>query len=266
MKGKLFEPSEAAGPVVETDMSKKSAANALAEFFDDSIKELPNTYEWRIPQIEGFFAKGTNLYEQNRELKKFLSTQWRIANTPEKRMLITKTVVSRWGGVRRNKKLTLEEHIERARSNNPETPIKGVASYSKLLAIANPESYAIYDARVAACINAVQINRGATGLAFNYLPGRNNVVGNAGKKCGFSQCKRFSTAALKCAGWETIGRDETYSKYLELLKFCKENGTSATLTQMEMALFANAERECLKAMKLCFTSPCCSACHCKHHL
>jgi len=109
-----------------------------------------------------------------------------------------------------------------------------VASYSKLFSIARPEAYAIYDARVAACLNAVQINGGIRrGIAFNCLPGRNNVVGNTVTKRG---------------NWVLIKRDETYSRYLDLLETCRAKLPGYDLPRLEMALFANAEAECQRAM------------------
>ena len=53
---------------------------------------------------------------------------------------------------------------------DPETPLSGIASFSKVLAIKDPLKYAIYDARVAVSINAIQmISKVLTLITFSLL-------------------------------------------------------------------------------------------------
>jgi hypothetical protein len=131
----------------------------------------------------------------------------------------------------------------------PSTPLKGVASYSKIFSIVRPEIFAIYDARVAACLNAVQINAGIhRGVAFNYLPGRNNVVGNIALNLGFTRDARFSVQELVNSGWSPVARNQTYARYNEILSHCLKELPNFNLASLEMALFANAECECQRAM------------------
>lgn len=127
--------------------------------------------------------------------------------------------------------------------------LKGVASYSKIFAVVHPERFAIYDARVAACLNAVQINAETEcGIAFNYVPGRNNIVGNAVSRRGFTQDPRFSPKRLVQSGWLPVKRNQTYKKYLEVLTLCRAELPDFSLLSLEMALFSNAECECRRAM------------------
>jgi type I restriction enzyme M protein len=86
------------------------------------------------------------------------------------------------------------------------------------------------------------------GIAFNYVPGRNNVVGNSLTGRGFSQQPQFSVRALCWSGWQRIKRDNTYRLYLDLLQACLGSCEGASLAQLEMALFANAESQCVKVM------------------
>ena len=159
-------------------------------------------------------------------------------------------IVSDWGGVRRNSEATLQGYVNAIGGQNQVTPIKGIASYSKIFSIACPERYAIYDARVAACLNAVQINAGlGKGVAFNYVPGRNNIVGNAATKRGFTQDPQFSVRSLGRVGWRRIKRNETYDRYLGVLSDCLGYLPGRSLADLEMALFANAECECQLAMR-----------------
>lgn len=47
-----------------------------------------------------------------------------------------------------------------------------------------------------------------------------------------------------------IEKDKTYEIYLRLLKECHSHFSNYNLYDLEMVLFANAETECLKAMKV----------------
>jgi len=162
---------------------------------------------------------------------------------------IAKVIVSKWGGVRRNKDTTFEGYVKEILKPIPSTPLGGIASYSKIFAIADMNKYAIYDARVAACLNAIQWNSDMkNGIAFNYIDGRNKVTGHKGEKKGFAHQNEFETKYLIEHGWKKVEKDETYTVYLELLKECLKHFKDYKLHDLEMVLFANAEKECKKAM------------------
>lgn len=220
----------------------------LVGYFKQEVPALKSSYQWKIPDIEDFPLSGHRSYDANVALKKFLHEKWIGASLSQK-LNLAQVIISDWGGVKSNKKSTIIEHVTMASQKAPATPIKGVASYSKILSIAEPSRYAIYDARVAACLNAIQWNSGLLGVAFNYIPGRNNITGNSLKKAGFSCCKSFSVKQLKALGWKSIKRDETYSVYLKLLTECLASLGQGTLSNLEMVLFANAEKECAQALQ-----------------
>lgn len=220
------------------------------DFFGRALPVLCSVYRWKIPAIEGFVGSGKVGLQPNLELKEYLHALWTAADKSEQ-LGLAGIIVRDWGGVRSNSDATLANYVDVIQEPEPVTPIRGVASYSKIFSIAFPERYAIYDARVAACLNAVQLNAGLEkGIAFNYVPGRNNVVGNLVTKRGFTQLDHFSVRSLCRIGWKRIKRDETYQRYLELLFDCLPRVQGATLPLLEMALFANAERECQIAMNL----------------
>jgi len=222
--------------------------STLCKFFRREVPHLSHSYDWKIPNIEGFAQVGERGYQPNLNLKAYLNQQWAEASSAC-RLQLAKVIVSDWGGVRGNKPETLEKYVKAISEQALSTPLQGVASYSKILAIAQPNQFAIYDARVAGCLNALQINAGIQkGMAFNYVPGRNNVVGNTASKLGFTQDARFSVKALVKSGWPPIERDQTYATYLKTLSLCLDNLPNYTLTSLEMALFANAEFECQQAM------------------
>lgn len=145
----------------------------LVAYFSVELQKLKNSYQWEIPQIGGFDGCGEKGYEKNVELKIHLHNQWRSSNSQE-RMNLSKVIVSDWGGVKNNKSETLQSYINEIEKLSPSTPLKGVASYSKIFAIADMNAYTIYDARVAVCLNAIQWNsKIRKGVASNYIPGRN---------------------------------------------------------------------------------------------
>lgn len=224
--------------------------SVLLQFFDRELPRLGISYNWKIPEIKGFSKSGECGYEPNRELKIFLKRQWDGALTESTKIEVAETIVKDWGGVRNNSAETIKGYVSVVGNPSATMPLKGVASYSKIFAIVHPDEFAIYDARVAACLNAVQINAGlSAGLAFNYVPGRNNIVGNSLKRVGFTQERRFSVEKLLQRGWSGLELNKTYLKYMNVLKLCLICRPQYDLVQLEMSLFANAEIECKKAMK-----------------
>ena len=229
-----------------TDITQ--AVMVLNRYFKSELPKLEDSYSWKIPMIYGFSGSGKSGYKENVMLKRYFHRQWNGCNRKDREKL-SKIVVSDWGGVRNNKKETLLSYVAEAESKTPRTPIKGVASYSKIYSITDLKKYAIYDARVAVSLNAVQWNHNVKkGIAFNYIPGLNNVTGNALKKIGFVYDDRFKVKKLTESGWQSVKRDLTYEVYLKCLKKCLESFPKYKLYDLEMVLFANSEIECNKAM------------------
>ncbi len=86
------------------------------------------------------------------------------------------------------------------------------------------------------------------GVAFNYIPGRNNITCNSGKKSSFAYSKQFTTRGLIRNEWKMVKRDETYKVYLDTLNECLKYFKDYSLYDLEMVLFSNPEKECIKAM------------------
>lgn len=226
----------------------EEAVSAILGFYEDVQSRLKQEYTWKIPVLDGFSSAPLSGYEANVELKKYLNKAWQSASINRKHEL-ARFVVAEWGGVRSNKSETLNKYVMQADLPQSQTPLKGVASYSKIFAIVAPDNYAIYDARVAACLNATQfLSNVKQGLAFNYVSGRNNVIGHTTKKQGFVFHPSFQTKALSFAGWESIAANNTYQKYLALLKKCSSALSDIPLYELEMCLFAFAEKQCNKAL------------------
>lgn len=228
----------------------KECVDALVAYFNEELPKLEHNYQWKIPNIDGFADSGEKGYAPNVKLKKHFQRRWQdAAQDKEEQFRLAKVVVADWGGVKANKPETLKKYVDELGNETPATPIRGVASYSKIFSIANMERYAIYDARVAVCLNAVQWNASVNqGIAFNYISGRNKVTGDATKKRGFVYQERFKVKSLVANGWKRLKRDDTYQVYLDLLKQCLAYLPQYSMHDLEMVLFANAEKECQLAM------------------
>lgn len=224
--------------------------DVIIDFYEEIKPTLHKEYNWPIPAFKGFSEVKTYGYEANVELKKFLHKHWQSATSQEK-LIITKFIIAEWGGVRGNKIDTLEKYAKYADMTVPETPLYGVASYSKIFSIADIQKYVIYDARVAACINALQFIAGLkNGIAFNYVQGRNNIIGHASKKQGFVYNENFKIKNLIKSGWDSLGPDETYKTYLSLVKSCSDKLGNVPIYDIEMSLFAFGEQKCTQAIEL----------------
>jgi len=102
-----------------------------------------------------------------------------------------------------------------------------VATWSKILAVQNPDTYAIFDARVSAALNAIQLAKGVeTSLLFPQLPTRNTKI------------KKFQEWLRR----QSFRKQRpTYRDYVSLLRIvAKKSGLNAP-EEVEMVLFANAE-------------------------
>lgn len=222
------------------------------------LAALPATYDWPRsktnkwpPLPDGIIIDtqlATNKFKQNIALK--ININKMLREDVKRRNEIANWIIYNWGGIRSNDTKTIKRFVAMLDVENSPTPLKGVASYSKLLAFYDLERYAIYDARVAVSLNAIQIIAGVTdGVAFPYVSGRNNITGHAGKKIGFSCLKKFSPAEL-CkipSKWIKIENDAAYVVYIELLKNLKRQLTRNEIYTMEMALFSQAELLAVKA-------------------
>jgi hypothetical protein len=231
------------------ELTNQEVLNLLIKYFELEVPLLEKNYEWKIPQLTNFSSSLEKSFSANVELKHFLNKLWN--NSDKTDFEVAEIIIKEWGGIKGNKKETIEKYIQRVRSHNFETSFKGLASYTKLYSIAEPERFAIYDARVAVTLNAIQYNANITsGIIFNYLSGRNNITGYRQKKTGFSQQKQFTKASLASRGWEKVPQDQTYQLYLNYLQLCIKHNSNWKLHELEMVLFANAEKEALKAMAM----------------
>jgi hypothetical protein len=240
----------------ETPMLPDELINKFVSFFCGQELEgfgfdhLTESYKWSMPKTANTFLglqPTSGDYNATVALKERLHEMW--IQGPEERLAIAKWVISDWGGVRRNLEETLQSYVGMAEQVEPKTPIKGVASYSKLLSVAHPEKFAIYDARVAVALNAAQFLMGGAGVMFPYLPGRNKITGDVINNRGFSQRIEFSGPELLRHGWTVLPPRHGYQSYMQLLTRVRDKlPQNLRLHDLEMTLFSQAEGLATSAM------------------
>ena len=117
--------------------------------------------------------------------------------------------------------------------------ISGIASWSKLLAIRDPERFAIFDARVAVALNALQIVQDhERPIFFPTLPSKNTQIG---KFHDFMKDRDHGDAHKAFPA-------RAYGIYLRVLAEVAQQLDLPAIDQIEMLLFAQAEDLAHRAM------------------
>jgi hypothetical protein len=137
--------------------------------------------------------------------------------------------ISTWGGVRRNSPENIKFYALQFPDQLIALGTKGVASWSKALCVQNPYCYAIYDARVAVSLNALQIiNRTDSPQLFPTLMGQNKRVNRASEIISDHSVKNK---------WQKLGEDKFYKRYLEVTSEAAAR-LNCDIYTVEMLLFA----------------------------
>ena len=230
-----------------SDLGFHAYLNGEPPFTGLGCVNLPENYTWKIPKtLEklGLSIQDSNPFRANLELKQKLNEKWQLASSTTK-LNIAKWIVAEWGGIKRNSDRTIAKYVREIENVQPDTPFKGVSSYSKILMAMDSKNFAILDARVVVSVNAIQfINRVQEGLFFPYITaGRNKVTGHARTKTGFAYIPKYNVIKRKndFMKWTIVDQKHAYTEYINLLKKL-EKQTSFKLSEIEMALFADAEK------------------------
>lgn len=215
---------------------EKLAAQILSQLNLDKI-----TYTWKVSD-RSWLALGTHFREiednaaRNTALRSFLRDEWH-SSTLSRRLELATWMVRDWGGIKTNKEETIERYVLLAGSADPQVKFYGISSFTKVLTIVDSDRYAIYDARVATSLNALQLITGCHALAFPYPPGRNSEIDQPKTKKGFSDV--FTRRELLSRGFSSVRKDDSYRLYLDLLGLIRR-ASGKTLLEIEMQLFGQA--------------------------
>lgn len=218
----------------------------LTDIVADYVREKYATgtgwYGWsfkpeEVPDgVSGIDDPSDDWYARNVALKHGLHARWRAQ--PACRADLERYYVVGWGGVRSNQPATLALYHGSDERANIARGDKGIASWSKALCVRDPFEFAIFDARVSASLNALQvIHRARIGapLRFPLLASRNVAVAR-----GAGLLRRHF---LQHA-WPRVDKG-FYDGYLRLCKAVGERigspGAPMPVYAVEMALFAHTE-------------------------
>ena len=208
---------------------------AIVDFSHQHIANLEQSYTWEINSEHlpvDLSLSGKNIYEQNISLRHQLHHAFLATADFEEKYKIIRWYIYHRGGVKANSNNTLAEYSQ----SPPETLIlkgaDGIASWSKALSIIDPVRYAIYDARVAMSLNALQVIYAVDSPQyFPPLKGRNTLI-------NFFQAKLQTTFSQ----WNKASTQTFYQEYLALLQIVADQfSENVTRHEVEMLLFAHAE-------------------------
>jgi hypothetical protein len=206
--------------------------DATASYVRKNKIDLVSSYDWELPKAipwQSFKYGNDPLWEKNRRLRRHLSEEWKNHPDSQKRFDLAKWYVSSWGGVHGNSENTLRDYVNASPNDLKQRALKGVSSWSKILAMQNPDTYQIYDARVATAINAIQLTQGvALGVVFPIPHSQNKLI------------KRFRKHRTSCFDFRA-GTQATYVDYLTFVSHVSSR-TNFHREIVEMVLFADAEK------------------------
>lgn len=215
---------------------------ALIELANQEVDGRNDWYCWKPSQLpNGVSLPVGNAYAMNVALKHELHRLWQTSDEQE-RITLAEYYVKTWGGIKRNKAATLKAYV----TEEPEVVIKrgrnGVASWSKVLCIRDPKTYAIFDARVSTALNALQIIYDTRDpVLFPILCGQNKTI-----QIGTKKIKAHATAK----GWNIAAEQKYYCDYIGLIQRVSDSSDvpGTEICTIEMLLFARAEGLLCKAI------------------
>lgn len=212
------------------------------------IRELANSklggenewYRWKeisntdLPK--DVFLPAGNQYARNVALKLELHKVWSDTNSDiSEHVALARYYVSTWGGIRRNKDEALRKYVTQEPHSIIRNGKKGIASWSKVLCIRDPNKYAIFDARVSTALNCLQIiGHTEHPSLFPLLPTQNKAI-----KAGELRIKAHADQH----SWSEAEELEFYIDYLNIVRNVAQSCQvpNTRVYTIEMLLFAQAE-------------------------
>ena len=235
---------------------KAQMVSAVSSAFDAigfSFRGLEAEYRWRFPRslpkpLRSYFQRyqvgdQANLYRKTIALRDALRDFWKESRGDEARDAagggrddprteIAKWFVKQWGGIgsvdddRIRRYVAMHDEILKRQCEDR------VSTWSKVLALRDPDRFAIYDSRVAMALNASQIvcSGDGTGIRFPAM--------EVGRGESLRRYRRQIEAIT--AGWPCPDR-HFYLLYLDVLRSIAHS-YGVRMVDVEMALFSMAER------------------------
>lgn len=206
---------------------------ALKSYVDDMKPKIDEIYDYQFFTPDDFAWDGGTQAQKNVALRKHYNLKWLAAN--ERECFASKEAIARqyivdFGGIRKNSDEKISYYAQASDEDLAYGKLAGVASWSKVLSIRDPAAYAIYDARVAFSLNALQVQRlGHIGVWFPLLSTQNATLKRVQRP--FANIKPKSEHRIKS--------QFAYRSYMEALTHAVGNGVP---DEGEMILFAVAPK------------------------
>lgn len=209
------------------------------------ISDMKNSYEW-----------GGLDYTDTRSNAKKWSSDWKSAlgsKTESANMVELKRIardILQWGGI---SSYDNDERNEKFISNilRKERPVSfdGIASYSKILPVSDPERYAIFDSRVAMSLNYAQVLAGVDMICAFPQPSIRSKE-NSNRHIALFSLIRGEASEFFGAGaarnFAIVKKQHAYRSYLFLLRCASRRLKAAKITHdladLEMTLFSQVTK------------------------
>lgn len=212
----------------------------IAEFVQQKLNQNNQNeiYGWAVNGNflpDGIVIQGTNNLELNLSLKHSLHRAWINAeNNQQRRGDLIQYYISIWGGIRGNSAQTMNIYRNADSDTLISRGLTGIASWSKALVLHNPDSYAIYDVRVVAAINYLQL------LNENLEERRRFAIISGGRNRRINQANSLINANNLYENWVVLPAVSLYTEsYLPLLRESAQL-INTNISTIEMILFNNA--------------------------
>jgi hypothetical protein len=199
--------------------------SSLVQIIAPLVDEVDEKYGWPIPaNLPVSLTRSSLATIDNLRLRAALHQKW-LAE-PTSRVEIARWYVRIWGGVKRTSDGKISEYVNKINSGCIPERLAGVASWSKIASISDPNRFLIYDARVAAALNLLQLKHlRRIHHPFPRLPSRNRTIGAAAN-------------VLAAEGVPAVGVKSKIDHYLLYLGLLEQFGERRQ--RAEMTLFAIA--------------------------
>lgn len=210
--------------------------DALSKYIATQSDSLSSNYKWQFSlkkfPLANYALRGSNAYEHSLNLRTDIHNA--IANKSSFSDQLQFWYVRGWGGVNGNKESTLILYVESTDSELFKLRAKGIATWSKILSVRDPSTYAVFDARVSLALNSLQKKYKVDDpVLFPLLPSQNRSF------------VRDATVKIKGSEFFTKAVDsDFYLQYIGLLKNATKNMKNVGIQDAEMILFTKSEELC----------------------
>jgi hypothetical protein len=213
----------------------RNVAISIAEFLNqvNNIFQLEGLYDYKfnenhLPENLEIDNSIVTSYHRNVELKNQLHQSW-LNGTELSRGDLIEYYIKVWGGIRGNGNNIMNFYRYAPTQDLLSKGFTGVSSYSKALVVHDPNRFYIYDSRVAASINCIQVKQQILNKIYFQIPYSQNV-----------NVRRVRTLLINKSmneNWLNINDDSVYRDYLRLLDITAEY-SNFSKDLIEMTLFS----------------------------